>query len=226
VWLEEQKDLTRQIRSEAAECWSTVQLTGFLQFGTRPQNDASIQRLQDRVVSPTLRTRAEISRQLSFSSRAVCEIVPGDRSRDNQSSDVRSSRLVPRAAFDAWRTTPRSAGWEVAGPDQTLLDRATKCEGRGGDFRMPTSQEPAAKAFSHFPFCFRASLIKALSLRVPSMSQQRAELCANVILQTVRGMMRVYNHADLSQRAIVSREFKTALSAYLKTVFIVIATTD
>jgi AcrR family transcriptional regulator len=73
---------------------------------------------------------------------------------------------------------------------------------------------------------FRASLIKALSLRVPSMSQQRAELCANVILQIVRGMMQVYNDADLSPRAIVSREFKTALSAYLKTVFIVTATTD
>jgi AcrR family transcriptional regulator len=73
---------------------------------------------------------------------------------------------------------------------------------------------------------FRASLIKALSLRVPSMSQQRAELCANVILQIVRGMMQVYNDADLSQRAIVSREFKTALSAYLKTAFVVIATAD
>ena len=66
---------------------------------------------------------------------------------------------------------------------------------------------------------FRASLIKALSLRVPSMSQQRAELCANVILQIVRGMIQVYNDADLSQRTIVSREFKAALSAYLKTVF-------
>lgn len=73
---------------------------------------------------------------------------------------------------------------------------------------------------------FRASLIKALSLRVPSMSQQRSELCANVVLQIVRGMMQTYNDAELSQRAIVSREFKTALSAYLKTVFIVIATTD
>jgi AcrR family transcriptional regulator len=73
---------------------------------------------------------------------------------------------------------------------------------------------------------FRASLIKALSLRVPSMSQQRSELCANVVLQIVRGMMQMYNDAELSQRAIVSREFKTALSAYLKTVFIVIVTTD
>ena len=67
---------------------------------------------------------------------------------------------------------------------------------------------------------FRASLIKALSLRVPSMSQQRADLCAKVILQIVRGMMQMYNDADLSQRPIVSREFKTVLSAYLRTVFI------
>lgn len=66
---------------------------------------------------------------------------------------------------------------------------------------------------------FRASLIKALSLRAPSMPQQRSELCANVVLQIVRGMMQMYNDAEVSQRAIVSREFKTALSAYLKTVF-------
>jgi AcrR family transcriptional regulator len=73
---------------------------------------------------------------------------------------------------------------------------------------------------------FRASLIKALSLRVPSMSQQRAELCANVILQIVRGMMQTYNDADHSQRAIVSKEFKTVLSAYLRTVFTPVATKD
>lgn len=71
---------------------------------------------------------------------------------------------------------------------------------------------------------FRASLIKALSLRVPSMSQQRSELCANVVLQIVRGMMQMYNDAELSYRAMVSKEFKTVLSAYLKTVFIVTAT--
>lgn len=71
---------------------------------------------------------------------------------------------------------------------------------------------------------FRASLIKALSLRVPSMSEQRAELCANVIVQIVRGMMQTYKDADLSQRAIVSREFKIVLSAYLRTVFTTVAT--
>jgi AcrR family transcriptional regulator len=73
---------------------------------------------------------------------------------------------------------------------------------------------------------FRASLIKALSFRVPAMSQQRAELCANVILQIVRGMMQMYNDADTSQRLIVSREFKTVLSVYLQTVFVTAATKD
>jgi hypothetical protein len=55
---------------------------------------------------------------------------------------------------------------------------------------------------------FRASLIKALSLRVPSLSQQKSELCANVVLQIVRGMMQMYNDAELSQRAIVSTELR------------------
>jgi AcrR family transcriptional regulator len=67
---------------------------------------------------------------------------------------------------------------------------------------------------------FRDSLIQALLRRVPSMSQPRSELCANVMLQIVRSMMQMYNEADLSQRQIISLEFKTALSAYLKTVFV------
>jgi AcrR family transcriptional regulator len=73
---------------------------------------------------------------------------------------------------------------------------------------------------------FRAPLIKALSVRVPSLSQHRAELCAHVILQIVRGMMQMYNDAALPQRAVVSREFKTVLSAYLNTVFTTAATKD
>ena len=67
---------------------------------------------------------------------------------------------------------------------------------------------------------FRASLIQALSVRVPSLPPQRAELCANVILQIVRGMMQMYNDADVAHRPMVSREFKIALAVYLKTVFI------
>lgn len=73
---------------------------------------------------------------------------------------------------------------------------------------------------------FRASLIHALLVRVPSMSRQRAELCANVILQIVRGMMQMYNDAEISHRPVVSREFKTALAVYLKTVFITVTKAD
>lgn len=66
---------------------------------------------------------------------------------------------------------------------------------------------------------FRASLIKALSLRAPSLTEQKAELCANVVLQIVRGMMQLNSDADPSRRLTASREFKAALSAHLKTVF-------
>jgi AcrR family transcriptional regulator len=66
---------------------------------------------------------------------------------------------------------------------------------------------------------FRASLIQALSTRVPSLSPQRAELCVSVVLQIVRGMMQLHHDAEPSQRATVSKEFKTALSAYLQTLF-------
>jgi AcrR family transcriptional regulator len=67
---------------------------------------------------------------------------------------------------------------------------------------------------------FRVSLIKALSLRAALATQQRSELCANVILQMVRGMMQIYNDVEIAQRPMVSEEFKIALSAYLKTLFL------
>ncbi len=66
---------------------------------------------------------------------------------------------------------------------------------------------------------FRASLIEALRRRVPALGQQAAELRAGVMLQIVRGMMQMYNDADPSERAIVIREFKTALAGYVSTVF-------
>ena len=66
---------------------------------------------------------------------------------------------------------------------------------------------------------FRASLVEALLGRLISGSQQKAELCTAVILQIMRGMMQIYNDTDSSQRATVIEEFKTVLSAYLKTVF-------
>jgi AcrR family transcriptional regulator len=68
---------------------------------------------------------------------------------------------------------------------------------------------------------FRVSLIEALRIRVPSLPLQRAELCANVSLQIVRGMMQMYNDAaDHSQRLIIIEEFKRLLTAYLRTVFV------
>lgn len=73
---------------------------------------------------------------------------------------------------------------------------------------------------------FRGSLTKALVLRVSEMSPQRAELCTNVSLQMVRGMMQIFNDTEASQRGLVTREFKTALSAYLKTVFRTAATLE
>ena len=39
------------------------------------------------------------------------------------------------------------------------------------------------------------------------------------MLQIVRGMMQMYAEADSAQKAIVVEEFKTALTAYVTTVF-------
>jgi AcrR family transcriptional regulator len=66
---------------------------------------------------------------------------------------------------------------------------------------------------------FRTSLIEALRRRVPALGQQAAELRAGVMLQIVRGMMQMYNDADASERAIVVKEFKTALVGYMSKVF-------
>jgi AcrR family transcriptional regulator len=66
---------------------------------------------------------------------------------------------------------------------------------------------------------FRASLVEALRRRVPGLGQQAAELRARVILQIVRGMKQMYNDADSSERAIVIKEFKTALTGYVSAVF-------
>lgn len=67
---------------------------------------------------------------------------------------------------------------------------------------------------------FRATLVKAIARRVPALPQQRAELCSDLILKLMRGMMQMYNEVEPSQRAAVSRECKTAMTAYLNTVFV------
>lgn len=66
---------------------------------------------------------------------------------------------------------------------------------------------------------FRAPLTKALSLRSPSLTAARVELCANVMLQIVHGMMQLYTDADRTQRQAVIEEFKIVLSSYLHEVF-------
>jgi AcrR family transcriptional regulator len=67
---------------------------------------------------------------------------------------------------------------------------------------------------------FRTSLIEALQRRIPALSCEAAELCANVLLQIVRGMMQLYADAGVvADKATVVEEFKRALAAYLKTVF-------
>ena len=66
---------------------------------------------------------------------------------------------------------------------------------------------------------FRASLAEALRRRVPQLEPQPAELRAGVMLQIVRGMMQMYNDVDASERAIVIKEFKIALIAYVSTIF-------
>jgi AcrR family transcriptional regulator len=66
---------------------------------------------------------------------------------------------------------------------------------------------------------FRATLIDALRRRLPLLTIDSAQLRAGVMLQIVRGMMQMYAEADSAQKAIVVEEFKTALTAYVTTVF-------
>lgn len=66
---------------------------------------------------------------------------------------------------------------------------------------------------------FRTTLIDALRRRLPSLTIESAQLCAGVMLQIVRGMMQMYAEADPARKAIVVEEFKTALTAYVTTVF-------
>lgn len=66
---------------------------------------------------------------------------------------------------------------------------------------------------------FRVPIVRALLERSPSLTAAKAELCTNVILQIVRGMMELYNDADRPQRQAVTKEFKIVLSSYLREVF-------
>ena len=81
---------------------------------------------------------------------------------------------------------------------------------------MPTRLRRTAAAKS----AFRAKLVEGLRRRLPSLTVESAQLRVGVILHIVRGMMQMYADAAPAQRAIVVEEFKTALTAYLTTVFI------
>ena len=65
----------------------------------------------------------------------------------------------------------------------------------------------------------RSSLVEALRRRVPALGQQPAELRVGVMLQIVQGMVQMYNDAGPSDGASVIREFRTALTGYVSTVF-------
>lgn len=66
---------------------------------------------------------------------------------------------------------------------------------------------------------FRAALVDALRRRLPSLTPESAQLRANVILQIVRGMIQLYAETDPADKPKVVTEFKTTLTAYLKTFF-------
>ena len=65
-----------------------------------------------------------------------------------------------------------------------------------------------------------AKLVDALRRRLPSLTVESAQLRVGVMLHIVRGMMQMYAEAAPAQRAIVVEEFKTALAAYVTTVFV------
>ncbi len=69
---------------------------------------------------------------------------------------------------------------------------------------------------------FRARLIDALRRRLSAwLTVESAQLsCQHVMLQIVRGMMQMYAEADAAQKITVVEEFKTALTAYITTVFL------
>jgi len=66
---------------------------------------------------------------------------------------------------------------------------------------------------------FRATLIDALRRRLPALTVESAQLRAGVMLHIVRGMVQMYAEADAGRKAVVVEEFKTALTAYVTTVF-------
>jgi AcrR family transcriptional regulator len=72
---------------------------------------------------------------------------------------------------------------------------------------------PAAKR------AFRVSLVRALRQRCPCLSEETAQLKANVILRIVSGMLQLYADSSPAEREAVVAEFKPVLVLYLGTFF-------
>ena len=72
---------------------------------------------------------------------------------------------------------------------------------------------PAAKR------AFRAALTRALRQRCPHLSDEAAQLRANVMLQIVRGMLQLYTDAPPADHEAVVAEFKVVLALYVATFF-------
>ncbi len=75
-------------------------------------------------------------------------------------------------------------------------------------------RDPAARR------AFRQSLMKALQKRMPGVSNERAMLCANLVLQMVKGMMLLYAEAAPKEKPAVIAEVRRALSLYLQDLFV------
>ncbi|HEY0263502.1 MAG TPA: TetR/AcrR family transcriptional regulator [Granulicella sp.] len=73
-------------------------------------------------------------------------------------------------------------------------------------------RDPAAKK------ALRADIARAFRAKNPSLSEDHAQLAANVSLQIVRGMMTLYGEAEPKAKESIVAEFKKALTLYLESV--------
>src|SRR6201998_310331 len=73
-------------------------------------------------------------------------------------------------------------------------------------------RDPAARKAS------RIVIANAFQAKNPSLSKEQSLLAANLSLQIVRGMMKLYGEADFKGKGLVVAEFKKVLTLYLGSV--------
>src|SRR5579859_384782 len=73
-------------------------------------------------------------------------------------------------------------------------------------------RDPAAKRV------LRVNIANAFRAKNPSLSDERAALAANVTLEMVRGLMKLYGEAGDNGKDLIVAEFKKALTLYLGSV--------